>query len=100
MKEEHFGISNVEFMASGLITVAHNSGGPKMDTILGDEEGFLCSTKEEYALAIEKIFSMPEASRKELRQSARDSAVKRFDGSIFEEKFSASLHSLLFLKSK
>ncbi len=31
MWNEHFGISVVEMMAAGLLTVAHNSGGPKED---------------------------------------------------------------------
>jgi alpha-1,2-mannosyltransferase len=29
MKYEHFGISIVEMMAAGIITIAHNSAGPK-----------------------------------------------------------------------
>lgn len=29
MKHEHFGISVVELMSSGIITIAHNSAGPK-----------------------------------------------------------------------
>lgn len=33
MKEEHFGISIVEMMSAGLITIAHDSAGPKMDII-------------------------------------------------------------------
>lgn len=33
MFEEHFGIGIVELMASGLITIAHNSGGPRADII-------------------------------------------------------------------
>ena len=33
MTEEHFGIGVVELMAAGLITIAHNSGGPKADII-------------------------------------------------------------------
>ena len=33
MWNEHFGISVVELMAAGLIVVAHNSGGPRMDII-------------------------------------------------------------------
>jgi alpha-1,2-mannosyltransferase len=34
MWNEHFGISVVEMMAAGLVVIAHNSGGPKMDIIL------------------------------------------------------------------
>lgn len=33
MKSEHFGISVVELMSSGIVTIAHNSAGPKMDII-------------------------------------------------------------------
>lgn len=33
MEAEHFGISVVEMLAAGLIVVAHNSAGPKMDII-------------------------------------------------------------------
>lgn len=33
MKFEHFGISVVELMSSGIITIAHNSAGPKSDII-------------------------------------------------------------------
>jgi alpha-1,2-mannosyltransferase len=33
MKLEHFGISVVELMCSGLITIANDSGGPQMDII-------------------------------------------------------------------
>ena len=33
MKHEHFGISVVALMSSGIITIAHNSAGPKEDII-------------------------------------------------------------------
>lgn len=62
MWNEHFGISVVEMMAAGLITVAHNSGGPKMDLIIPLEifdslsipepnlcTGYLATTATEYA---------------------------------------------------
>jgi hypothetical protein len=29
MKHEHFGIAIVELMSAGIITIAHNSAGPK-----------------------------------------------------------------------
>jgi alpha-1,2-mannosyltransferase len=37
MRDEHFGISIIEMMASGLVTIAHNSAGPKHD-IIGDSK--------------------------------------------------------------
>lgn len=34
MWNEHFGIGVVEYQAAGLISVAHNSGGPKLDIVI------------------------------------------------------------------
>jgi hypothetical protein len=34
MKDEHFGIGVVEFMASGLIPLVHQSAGPWMDIVV------------------------------------------------------------------
>ncbi|KAJ2368237.1 asparagine-linked glycosylation protein [Coemansia sp. Cherry 401B] len=33
MRDEHFGINIVEMMAAGLLTIAHDSAGPKLDII-------------------------------------------------------------------
>ena len=33
MRDEHFGISVIEMMSAGLLTIAHNSAGPKKDII-------------------------------------------------------------------
>eukprot|EP00008_Paramoeba_atlantica_P001349 CAMPEP_0201501614 /NCGR_PEP_ID=MMETSP0151_2-20130828/83682_1 /ASSEMBLY_ACC=CAM_ASM_000257 /TAXON_ID=200890 /ORGANISM="Paramoeba atlantica, Strain 621/1 / CCAP 1560/9" /LENGTH=60 /DNA_ID=CAMNT_0047895131 /DNA_START=1046 /DNA_END=1225 /DNA_ORIENTATION=+ len=48
---EHFGIGVVEFMAAGLIPVAHNSGGPKMDIVIHDT-GYLAKDPKEYGEAL------------------------------------------------
>ena len=50
MKEEHFGISIVEMMSAGLITIAHDSAGPKMDIIGGAEQpvGYLAIDEGSY----------------------------------------------------
>ncbi len=34
MTDEHFGIGIIEYMAAGVIPVAHNSGGPQMDIVV------------------------------------------------------------------
>ncbi|PJF18642.1 hypothetical protein PSACC_01545 [Paramicrosporidium saccamoebae] len=100
MKEEHFGISIVELMASGIITVANNSGGPKSDIIHHNEDGFLCSTIEEYAQTIKQIISMPESRRLELRTKARDSAASRFSANIYEDGFLINLETVLTAQLK
>jgi alpha-1,2-mannosyltransferase len=46
MKAEHFGIAVVEMMASGLIVLAHNSAGPKMDIIKDSKHGYLCENED------------------------------------------------------
>jgi len=54
MKYEHFGIAVVELMSSGIITIAHNSAGPKTD-IIGQSPkpiGYLADTAEEYAFYV------------------------------------------------
>jgi len=57
MEYEHFGITLVEMLAAGLIVVAHNSAGPKLD-ILSDGVGFLCENIEDYILSIVKIMQL------------------------------------------
>ena len=54
MKDEHFGISVVEMMSAGLITVAHDSAGPKEDIIGGSTEpvGYLANELEDYVFLV------------------------------------------------
>jgi len=54
MKEEHFGITIVEMMASGLITIAHDSAGPKMDIIGSAKEsvGYLARDLHSYVTSL------------------------------------------------
>lgn len=58
MRNEHFGIAVVELMASGIITIAHNSAGPKEDIIGGtsDSVGFLANTEDDYVTFVKKAF--------------------------------------------
>jgi len=95
MTEEHFGIDIVEFMGSGLVPVAHNSGGPKTDIIRGDGEGFLCGSVEEYARRIEMILSMPEPRIQEIRTSARAFVTERFTSASFDSGFVSICTALL-----
>ncbi|CAH8849684.1 unnamed protein product [Trichobilharzia szidati] len=96
MVDEHFGIGIVEGMASGLITVAHRSGGPLTD-IIGPSEssissiqseksgvGFLASTAEEYADIFELILlKMSEAQIHAIRQNAIKWVREKFSEDCF-----------------
>uniref|UniRef100_A0A5S6QIW8 GDP-Man:Man(3)GlcNAc(2)-PP-Dol alpha-1,2-mannosyltransferase n=1 Tax=Trichuris muris TaxID=70415 RepID=A0A5S6QIW8_TRIMR len=89
MWNEHFGIAIVEMMAAGVIVVAHNSGGPKMDIVRpynGEIVGFLASTEKEYAEALLKILLLSKSDRTRIQRAARKS-TERFRTEIFEDKF-------------
>ena len=85
MWNEHFGISVVEMMAAGLIVVAHNSGGPKVD-IIGDlvetRAAYLAYSSEEYADSFHRILEANANQMPELRAKAR-TAARRFSDSAF-----------------
>ncbi|CAD5185733.1 unnamed protein product [Musa acuminata subsp. malaccensis] len=88
MTDEHFGISVVEYMASGVIPIAHNSAGPKMDIGLnegGRQTGFLASNKEEYAEAILMVIKMPEAEILAIAAAARKHAQRCSEQKFFED---------------
>ena len=84
-------------MASGTVTLAHNSGGPKLDIVTennGEKTGFLADSVETYAAAMEEIFSMSAGERKNLVNNARESTV-RFSESNFQESFLEAVKILL-----
>ncbi|URE49396.1 Glycosyl transferases group 1 [Musa troglodytarum] len=96
MIDEHFRISVVEHMASGVIPI-----GPKMDIVLdegGRQTGFLASNKEEYTEAILQVIKMPEAERLAIDAAARKRA-QRFLGQKFFEDFKAAVRPILAPKS-
>jgi alpha-1,2-mannosyltransferase len=93
MREEHFGISVVEFMAAGLVTLAHGSGGPKADIIEPGLNGFLAIDAEGYARALAKIYSLGEGELDELRRAAREKATTAFSMQAFHQRFLALLDS-------
>eukprot|EP00814_Leptocylindrus_danicus_P022052 CAMPEP_0116046454 /NCGR_PEP_ID=MMETSP0321-20121206/28280_1 /TAXON_ID=163516 /ORGANISM="Leptocylindrus danicus var. danicus, Strain B650" /LENGTH=235 /DNA_ID=CAMNT_0003528095 /DNA_START=176 /DNA_END=883 /DNA_ORIENTATION=+ len=88
MWNEHFGIGVVEMLASGLVTIAHDSGGPKSDIITPGENGYLASTAEDYARNMATALEGGVDSHKnmDIRQKARESA-KRFSDQVFSDEF-------------
>lgn len=89
MWNEHFGIGVVECLAAGLVTVAHDSGGPKMDIVVdynGQPTGFLAYDEDSFADILEKIIQMSPNERLAIQKNARES-VKRFSEEEFAKKF-------------
>lgn len=119
MWNEHFGIGVVEMMvharasthtrrrsftmpssppraptqAAGVITIAHNSGGPREDIVLpvgGVPSGYLASTPEEYADAMAEVLDgcpgAGEGGPDAVRAAAAQQAA-RFPEPVFMERF-------------
>lgn len=95
MINEHFGIGVVECLAAGLITVAHNSGGPKLDIIDDQNTGFLANgSEEEFSQIFHKITNFAQNDIHSIRVNARLS-VDRFSEQRFEDLFIRAIESIL-----
>jgi alpha-1,2-mannosyltransferase len=70
MRNEHFGICVVEYIAAGLIPVAHNSAGPKMDIV--KRADWLAESAEEYANKVQKALDLSGEDRARVVSELRD----------------------------
>lgn len=103
MWNEHFGIGVVEFIAAGVVTVAHATAGPKQDIIVPTIEedpaqgvGYLASNEEEFAKAMQSALTLTPAARRGVVERAR-SRSHRFSDSKFALAFEG-LSSGLFAR--
>jgi alpha-1,2-mannosyltransferase len=94
MWNEHFGICVVEYMASGLIPLAHKSGGPKMDIVDEGVNGYLADDAQEYANKMYEILEMDLEKRKQMQEKTRQKAAK-FSDEKFEDAVRESLQYVL-----
>lgn len=97
MWNEHFGICVVEYQAAGLISVVHDSGGPREDIVvdLGDgATGFRASNEDEFAAAFEAALALPWEEKVAMRERARRSA-RRFSEEEFGRKWLGELARLV-----
>ena len=91
MWNEHFGIGVVEMMAAGLLTIAHNSGGPKSDIINPGKTGFLATTADEYANIMQYCLrTMDNDQILDIRNRGRESAF-RFSDDVFATTFEKAI---------
>jgi len=96
MWNEHFGIGVVEFMAAGIIPIAHNSGGPKMDIVVPGA-GFLATTKEQYCDHIIRCLELDEEELEEMRKRARNHVQSTFSDEAFREQFVRQCETVVYL---
>ncbi|KAJ1859191.1 asparagine-linked glycosylation protein [Coemansia sp. RSA 720] len=116
MRDEHFGINIVEMMAAGLLTVAHDSAGPRMDIITpaircasngkpsipteADAQAYLKSpdnvefpvgmvatTAAEFAQMIEFALRVTGPVERALQEAARSVATTKFSEAAFNTAF-------------
>lgn len=78
--------------ASGLIPIAHDSGGPKTDIVVdynGSPTGFRARTEEEYASHLFHIFGghLSDKDQDEMRRNARNAVQARFSVDKFSSDF-------------
>jgi len=98
MNNEHFGIGVVEFQAAGVVVLAHNSGGPKMDIVQamddGELSGRLADGVDAYSESLRDIFhrESPDAVRR-MRVAARKSC-ERFSEEGFVASFQRAVEPL------
>ncbi|KAI0931011.1 hypothetical protein AcV7_005038 [Taiwanofungus camphoratus] len=93
MVDEHFGINVVEFMAAGVIPVAHASGGPLNDIVVpvnGKPTGYHATSPETFAEAFHTVLTLSPEDDLALRRRARAWAVQRFSEEEFEKGWNAS----------
>ncbi|VDP24617.1 unnamed protein product [Echinostoma caproni] len=96
-------------MAAGLITVAHDSGGPQLDiigparSVCDDQQpgespgvGFLARTAEEYAGIFEHVLlRMSPTQLDEIRTNARKWVQGKFSESRFEQDWLTNIRDFL-----
>ena len=108
MKDEHFGINLVEFMAAGLVTVSHKSAGPWLDIAVpsknwplsgqGERErpvGYHAESVDEFAAVLAEVFEAQEGQEaeevREMRSGARQRAQRVFGRQAFVEAWQNEL---------
>ena len=96
MIDEHFGITCVDFQASGVIPVAHNSAGPKRDIVVQFDNaptGCLADTDQDFAEQIKFVLDLDPSERMAMQKNMRKSCF-RFSAEKFSQDFIAATRKI------
>lgn len=96
MVDEHFGITCVDFQASGVIPVAHNSAGPKRDIVVPFDSaptGCLADTDRDFAEQMKFVLNLDASERLAMQKNMRKSCC-RFSAHAFSQDFIAATKRL------
>lgn len=102
MRDEHFGIGVVEYMAAGLIACVHDSAGPKLDIVTpyqGGRTGYHATDANSFADAFHSALSLPKGECEAMRTRAQRSAA-RFSEEVFETAWNERMAKLMRLEKK
>ncbi|KMS94369.1 hypothetical protein BVRB_022100, partial [Beta vulgaris subsp. vulgaris] len=104
MWNEHFGIGVVEYMAAGLVTIAHNSGGPRSDIVVpfeGRPVGYLADgTPEAFSEQLVSVlngFLYRNDDLNGLRMDAR-AQCQKFSNERFKDAFLSAMEPFFQIK--
>lgn len=119
MWNEHFGMGVVEMAAAGMVVIAHNSGGPRQDIIVGPTSspaqsaangrggkrlsvrrasetvgryGLLAASVEEYSACMQRVFATEwkgSSTMQTMREEGRRYCCSEFSDEKFQERFTA-----------
>ncbi|KAJ2907916.1 asparagine-linked glycosylation protein [Coemansia aciculifera] len=99
MRDEHFGINIVEMMAAGLLTIAHDSAGPKLDIIVPairapwDDKvpegaaGFVATSVDDFAGAMAMALTADDRLANGVQSAARSVVTSKFSEDAFKSAF-------------
>ena len=117
MWNEHFGMGVVEMAAAGMLVIAHNSGGPCEDILVGPSQsaaqtangrgkrlstrrasetmgrhGLLAASVEEYSKCMQRVFATDwkdSTSMRTMREEGRRYCCNEFSDEKFQQRFIA-----------
>ncbi len=82
---EHFGIVPCEAMAVGTPVIAWNNGGPT-ESVVHEQTGYLCNSREEFPLAMQKIFGLSNKQLQAMKKNCKERVVNHFSLAAFSRQ--------------